>query len=52
VVISLGADIYGVLAGRVAFALAATAAISALLRRLPDRIFLAHMFRSKSLQPE
>lgn len=52
VVISLGADVYGVLAGRLVFALAATAAISALLRRLPDRIFLAHMFRSKSLQPE
>jgi spore maturation protein SpmB len=52
VVISLGADVYGVLAGRVVFALVATAAISALLRRLPDRIFLAHMFRSKSLQPE
>jgi spore maturation protein SpmB len=52
VVISLGADVYGVLAGRIVFALAATAAISALLRHLPDRIFLVHMFRSKSLKPE
>jgi spore maturation protein SpmB len=36
VVMSLGADLHGVLTGRLAFALAACAAIAALLRRLPD----------------
>ncbi|WP_027998670.1 nucleoside recognition domain-containing protein [Sinorhizobium arboris] len=44
VVISLGADVYGVLAGRLAFAVAATAAIAALLRHLPDKTF-TQMFR-------
>lgn len=52
VVISLGADVYGVLAGRLAFALVATAAISVLLHRLPDETFLTHLFRSKGLKPE
>lgn len=50
VVISLGADVYGVLAGRLVFALAATAAIAALLRGLTDRTFFNHMFRQKSLK--
>jgi spore maturation protein SpmB len=36
VVMSLGADLHGVLTGRLAFAVAACAAIAALLRRLPD----------------
>lgn len=36
VVMSLGANLHGVLTGRLAFALAACAAIAALLRRLPD----------------
>lgn len=44
-VISLGADVYGVLAGRLAFAVAATAAIGALLGHLSDETFLAQMFR-------
>ncbi|MCY0094376.1 nucleoside recognition domain-containing protein [Hoeflea ulvae] len=48
VVMSLGADGYGVLAGRLVFALAATAAIAALLRTLPDRTFFAHLFRVRT----
>ncbi len=45
VVMSLGADIYGVLAGRLVFAIAATAAIAALLHRLSDELFFARIFR-------
>lgn len=48
VVMSLGADVYGVLAGRVVFALAATAVIAALLPRLSDRTFFARMFRARA----
>jgi spore maturation protein SpmB len=48
VVMALGADIYGVLAGRLAFAIAATAAIAALLRHLPDATFFARMYRRKA----
>lgn len=48
VVMALGADIYGVLAGRLAFAIAATALIAALLRHLPEKIFFAHVFRQKA----
>lgn len=49
-VIALGADIYSVLVGRVIFAIAATAAIGALMRYLPDKVFFAHMFRLKELE--
>jgi len=48
VVMSLGADVYGVLAGRVVFALAATAVIAALLPRLSDKTFFARMFRVRA----
>ncbi|PKA40346.1 nucleoside recognition protein [Rhizobium sullae] len=51
-VISLGADVYGVLLGRVAFAIAATAVIAALLRRLSDETFFAQVFRPPHAQPE
>lgn len=47
VVIALGADIYGVLAGRLAFAIAATAAIAALLPLLSDKTFFTQMFKVK-----
>ena len=45
VVMSLGADVYGVLIGRLVFAVAATAVIAALLHRLSDEQFFARMFR-------
>ncbi len=45
VVMSLGADIYGVLVGRLVFAVAATAIIAGLLHRLSDEQFFARMFR-------
>ncbi|MGQ8634678.1 nucleoside recognition domain-containing protein [Agrobacterium sp. DKPNP3] len=47
VVMSLGADVYGVLLGRLVFAVAATAVIAALLHRLSDEIFFARMFRQQ-----
>ncbi|WP_298983581.1 nucleoside recognition domain-containing protein [uncultured Roseibium sp.] len=43
--IALGADVYGVLVGRLCFAIAATAIIAALLRRLSDNDFFQHMYR-------
>jgi spore maturation protein SpmB len=52
IMISLGADVYGVLAGRLAFALAATAAIAVLLRRLSDKVFFAHLLRQQDLKAE
>ncbi len=45
VVMSLGADVYGVLVGRLVFAVAATAVIAGLLHRLSDEQFFARMFR-------
>lgn len=45
-VMSLGADIYGVLVGRLVFAVAATAALAMLLRRLTDAAFFAYFFNS------
>jgi hypothetical protein len=47
-VVALGADLTSVLGGRLVFALAATAAIAALLRNLPDRSFFTWAFRSPS----
>ena len=52
IVISLGADVYGVLVGRVVFAVAATAIIALLLRRLSDRTFFAQMFRAGPVKAE
>lgn len=42
---SLGADAYAVLAGRLAFAIIATAIIALLLKRLSDKTFFTRMFR-------
>ena len=50
VVISLGADVYGVLVGRVVFAIAATAILAALLRQLSDKAFFARMFRLNAVK--
>jgi hypothetical protein len=50
VVMALGADVYGVLFGRLAFAVVATALIALLLRRLSDQAFFARMFRTESLK--
>jgi hypothetical protein len=44
---SLGADVYGILVGRIVFAVAATAAIAVLLERLSDRTFFTRIFRHK-----
>ncbi|WP_422372680.1 nucleoside recognition domain-containing protein [Hoeflea sp.] len=44
-VMALGANVWGVLAGRIVFALAATAAIAMLLPRIPDAAFFSYMFR-------
>lgn len=52
IVIALGADVYGVLAGRLAFAVAATAAIAALLRHLSDKTFFAQIFRLNTIKAE
>lgn len=50
IVIALGADVYGVLVGRVVFAIAATAILAALLRQLSDRAFFARMFRPDAVK--
>lgn len=46
--ISLGANVHGVLTGRLVFAIAACAAIAVLLDRLPDKTFFAQLFRRKA----
>ncbi|NHF71748.1 nucleoside recognition domain-containing protein [Paracoccus xiamenensis] len=48
IVMSVGANIWGVLAGRVVFAIAATALIAAILRAVPDDRFLRWWFRPLS----
>ncbi|MBA4490087.1 nucleoside recognition domain-containing protein [Paracoccus sp. S1E-3] len=45
IVMSVGANIWGVLAGRVVFAIAATALIAQVLRTIPDERFLRWGFR-------
>lgn len=50
VVMALGADVYGVLFGRLAFAVVATSLIALLLRRLSDDAFFARMFRAGGLK--
>ncbi|QWW70082.1 nucleoside recognition domain-containing protein [Rhizobium sp. WYJ-E13] len=50
VVMSLGANLHGVLTGRLVFAVAACAVIAALLRRLPDKAFFAQMFRMGTME--
>ncbi|MGV8935514.1 MAG: nucleoside recognition domain-containing protein [Allorhizobium sp.] len=51
-VMSLGADVYGVLVGRLVFAIAATAVIAALLRRLSDETMFARIFHRNATQAE
>jgi hypothetical protein len=46
VMISLGANVYGILVGRLVFAIALTAAIAALLTHLSDKTFFARLFQS------
>jgi spore maturation protein SpmB len=48
VVMAIGADAWGVLAGRLVFAVLATAAIALLLRRVSDEWFFAWVFRGQS----
>ena len=45
IVLALGADIGGVLVGRLVFAVAATAAIASVIRNMPDTAFFAWCFR-------
>ncbi|TCU37904.1 nucleoside recognition domain-containing protein [Rhizobium azibense] len=52
IVIALGADVHGVLTGRIAFAITATAMIATLLHRLSDKTFFSQMFRQQSPQVE
>jgi len=52
IVISLGADVYGVLVGRIVFAVVATAVIAALLSNLSDRTFFTRMFRMNTIRAE
>lgn len=49
---SLGADVYGILVGRIVFAVAATAAIAVLLGRLSDKTFFTRIFRRKIMTAE
>jgi len=45
--LSLGADIYSTLIGRVVFAIGATAALALVLASISDRAFFARLFRSQ-----
>ncbi|HWU61596.1 MAG TPA: nucleoside recognition domain-containing protein [Ensifer sp.] len=51
VVMSVGADAWGVLVGRVIFAIAATAVISGLLARISDERFFARLHRRSVAAP-
>lgn len=48
--VSLGADIYSILIGRVVFAVVATAAIAAVLYSVSDKTFFARMFKVHAKQ--
>lgn len=50
IVMALGADVLGVLAGRLVFAVAATALTAHLLRSIPDEAFFALAFRRPNCQ--
>lgn len=52
VVIALGADVGGVLVGRLVFAVVATAVIAGLLRMMPDETFFAWVFRDQNQPAE
>ena len=45
ILVALGADVYGILVGRLVFAVTATAAIAAVLHRLSDKTFFTRIFR-------
>ncbi len=49
---AIGADAWGVLAGRVAFAVLATAAIAGVVRALPDATFFTWAFRNRKAAGE
>ncbi|MFK7901759.1 MAG: nucleoside recognition domain-containing protein [Nitratireductor sp.] len=49
-VMALGADVYSVLIGRVIFAIIATAAIAALIKRISDEAFYSHAFSLKAIE--
>ncbi len=51
IVMSVGADAWGVLAGRVVFAIAATASVAALLSRMSDDRFFARFYRAPVAAP-
>ena len=51
IVMSVGADAWGVLVGRVVFAIAATAGIAALLGRMSDERFFARFYRTAGSAP-
>lgn len=51
IVVALGAEIIGVLAGRLIFAIAATALIACLVRRLSDESFFRWAFDSRTAPP-
>jgi spore maturation protein SpmB len=51
IVMSIGANAWGVLVDRVIFAVAATAAIAALLARVPDDRFFARLYRAPAVTP-
>ncbi|KAA0917745.1 nucleoside recognition protein [Aquicoccus porphyridii] len=46
-VMALGADVFGVLVGRLVFAITATAVIAHLIRSIPDETFFAWAFRRR-----
>jgi hypothetical protein len=52
IVMALGADVWGVLVGRVVFAVAATAAVAGVLRVLSDETFFAWAFRTEVPQTQ
>ena len=51
IVMSVGADVWGVLVGRVVFAVAATAAIAAILVRMSDERFFGRFYRTPAVKP-
>ena len=51
IVMSVGADAWGVLIGRVVFAIVATALIAAVLARMSDERFVARFYRAPAVAP-
>ena len=49
VVMAVGADVYGVLLGRLVFAIAATAIVATVIGKLSDATFLRQLFRMRSV---